>query len=101
MSDLSENEIEEAREFDRIKRGIPRGENDNPSGIAIREIRPEKRGLYLIYIPWGEEESTGKKDGTGGSEVVGFALSFPSSKTAQPVEYWVNPVYMEEEEHYT
>ena len=101
MSDLSENEIEEAREFDRIKRGIPRGENDNPSGIAIREIRPEKRGLLLIYIPWGTEGSTGKKYGTGGSEVVGFALSFPSSKTAQPVEYWVNPVYMEEEEHYT
>ncbi len=101
MSDFSPQEIELAREFDRTGRDIPRGENEDPSGIAIREIRPEKRGLLLIYILWGKDELTGREYGISGEEIIGFALSFPTSETAQPVEYWVNPVYIEEEEHYT
>jgi hypothetical protein len=98
--DMSEEEIEAAREFDRKERDRELDEDGRPSGIAIRHVRPKERGLMLIYLPWGVDDSTGIEYGGTGSEVVGYALSFPRSDTAVPIEYWVNPVYAEEEEHF-
>lgn len=92
--DLSSEELEAAREFDRNKRDRDVPPKGAPSGIAVRHIRPKSRGLLLIYLP--EHHKNGLEYGLSGEEVVGFGLSFPKSENAQPVEYWVNPVYMED-----
>lgn len=96
MLDLTDEEIERAREYDRKSKGK---EGDfTPSNLAIRYSgRPKERGLLLIYLPYGRDERTDK--GYGGPEdpVVGFAISFPSSDTAIPIEYLVNTVYAEDE----
>ena len=76
-------------------------ENIKTLEIAVRHIRPEERGLLLIYLLHGEDRRTGEKYGTSGKEVVGFAISFPFSENAKPIGYVVNPTWVEEEEHYT
>jgi len=53
----------------------------------------------IVYLLTGEDN--GNSYGGEGNEIVGFAVSFPRSDTAEPIEYWVNPVYQEEEQHYT
>lgn len=93
--DLSEKEMEEAEQFFKLNEDI------KTLQIAVRHIRPEERGLLLIYLIQGEDKNTHEKYGTAGEEVVGFAISFPTSKNAKPIRYVVNPVYMEEDEHYT
>lgn len=96
--DLSEDEQRKALDFDRMERG----KNwDRPSGIAIRHTRPKERGLLLVYLLTGTDKQTGKFYGGEGQEVVGWAFSFPESQTAEPIEYWANPVYQKEDEHYT
>jgi hypothetical protein len=94
LSDMHEDEIANARKFD-IEHGKTLGEKDDPSGIAIRRYRPKERGLLLIYVIHGKRD--GKSYGDKGDEVVGLAISFPKSDTAIPLEYWVNPVYIEEQ----
>ncbi len=100
MIDLSREEIELAREYDRLAEK-PTRPRDMASGPSVRRARSKKRALLLVYIPTGEDKKTGQRYGARGEEVVGVAISFPRSDTAVPVEYWVNPVYAEEEEHYT
>jgi hypothetical protein len=57
-----------------------------PAGIACRRIRPPSRGLLLLYPldpaedPWGSKEDL---------PFVGFAISFPGSTRAKPMEYQV------------
>jgi hypothetical protein len=92
--DLSVEEMEKANQF------YESNENIKTLEIAVRHIRPEKRGLLLIYIIQGEDKTTNEKYGTTGKEVVGFAISFPTSENAIPIKYVVNTVWMDEDEHY-
>lgn len=84
--DLDEDEYERAKAFETNSKGLP-------TPLAIREIRPKERGLLLIYMP---AYNQGKSYGLKGEEVVGFAVSFPTSNTAVPVDYWASPVYEED-----
>ena len=84
--DLDEEEFGLAKKFETNSKGLP-------TPIAIREIRPKERGLLLVYMP---AYSQGKPYGLKGEEVVGFAISFPTSNTAVPVDYWAAPVYEED-----
>ncbi|MEE9506713.1 MAG: Z1 domain-containing protein [Thermoplasmata archaeon] len=99
LIDLSPEEEDLARQFTRLERERALRQDEPPSGKAIRHIRPPTRGLMLIYVTYGGHKS-GREYGTHGDGVVGFAVSFPFSENAEPVEYLVNPVYMEEEVHY-
>jgi hypothetical protein len=98
--DLSEDEINKARDIHRGRPNRRISDSDQPSGPDIRQARPKERGLLLIYLLTGKDEA-GNAYGGDGHEIVGFAVSFPRSQTAEPIEYWVNLVYQEEEEHYT
>ncbi len=98
--DLSEDERRIAREYDRNVLRKTTSDNDLPSGTAIRIVRPKERGLLLIYFPEGKDPETEQSYGGKDQEVVGFAISFPRSDTAVPIEYWANSVYQKEEDHY-
>jgi len=96
MLDLTDDEKERAREYDRL-RGRGRDGDFTPSGLGIRHRgRPKERGLLLIYLPHGRDEGTGVEYGGPEDPVVGFAISFPSSDTSIPIEYLVNTVYAED-----
>ncbi|MDP6909547.1 MAG: hypothetical protein QF371_08575, partial [Flavobacteriales bacterium] len=96
MLDLSGPEIARALDFDQ-NRG-KESDDGLPTSIAIRHVRPKTRGLMLIYMPaWVNPENPTKNYGLRGEEVVGFAISFPFSDTAEPIEYLAGPVLMEEE----
>lgn len=93
--DLTTDEIERALEFDK-SRGKQRSDG-LPTSLAIRHVRPESRGLLLIYLPaCKDQDNAANNYGLEGQEVVGFAISFPYSNTAVPIEYLAGPVYMEE-----
>tara|TARA_B100000315_G_scaffold117012_1_gene107288 strand:- start:3132 stop:5936 length:2805 start_codon:yes stop_codon:yes gene_type:complete len=95
MLDLTSTEIKRALEFDKIRE--KQRSDGLPTSIAIRHVRPKTRGLMLIYIPaCMNPENPIENYGLSGEEVVGFAISFPFSDTAEPIEYWAGPVYMEE-----
>jgi hypothetical protein len=49
----------------------------------------------LIYFIYGEAGS-GNTYGGQSDPLFGFAVSFPGSETAMPVEYTVNTVYADE-----
>lgn len=98
MLDLSEEELERAREYDRL-RDMGKEGKFNPSGLGIRyRGRPKERGLLLIYLPHGVDGISNKGYGSPDDPFVGFAISFPSSETAKPIEYFVNTVYSEDGE---
>lgn len=99
MLDMSPDELSKARQFDRA-RDKNVSDDGKPSGIAMRHARPKERGLILIYLLTGKDNNE-RTYGGNGQETIGFAVSFPRSDTAVPIEYWVNPVYQDEEEHYT
>jgi hypothetical protein len=63
-----------------------------PSGISIRRERNPEMGLIMIY-PLNPATVTTK----GGSFITGFAISFPDSDRAEPVDYQVNNVYWAQE----
>ncbi len=58
-----------------------------PSGQVVRQIRPSKRGLLLIYVL------------DHNPPVVGFAISFPKSNRGEEaaIEYVVNNIYWQQE----
>jgi hypothetical protein len=58
-----------------------------PAGIACRRIRPATRGLLLLYPLNPAQSRSGTQEGP---PFVGFALSFPGSQKAQPVNYMVS-----------
>lgn len=64
-----------------------------PNGPSIRQARPRERGLLLIYLldPTKAELPSGSKP------VVGLALSFPYSSSADTIEYMINNTYWEQE----
>lgn len=93
--DLSVEEIQKALEFD-LTRGKQRSDK-SPTSLAIRHVRPKTRALLLVYMPACLDKDNPRNNyGLSGKEVVGFAISFPFSDTAVPIEYWVGPVYMED-----
>jgi len=96
MLDLDGPEIASALEFDQNReKQRPDG---IPTSIAIRHVRPRTRGLMLIYMPaYINSVNSTHNYGLEGKEVVGFAISFPFSDTAVPIEYWAGPVFNEEE----
>ncbi|MFC1817482.1 Z1 domain-containing protein [Thermodesulfobacteriota bacterium] len=74
------------------------GEIDEQQFAAFaRQRRPETRGLILIYFPACNDEKDARlRYGLAGNEVVGFAISFPGSDTAEDVDYIVNSVFSED-----
>lgn len=65
-----------------------------PSSLYERRFRSPKEGLLLIYpldaSEWPEDSGSDKP-------FVGFAVSFPWSKRAEPIEYQVNSVLLKTE----
>lgn len=61
----------------------------SPSGTAIRSVRPKSRGLLILY------PLDGRCACTGDVPVIGLAVSFPGSDTAEPIAYTVNNVFLE------
>ena len=70
---------------------------DVPNGPAIRRIRPNTRGVLFLYLldPGQAGEDSGLDE--QGSPVVGFAVSFPRSRSAVRVDYAVNNILWEQE----
>ncbi|MGY0537979.1 Z1 domain-containing protein [Nocardioides sp. YJ-D4] len=62
-----------------------------PSGRVERQRRSVDRGLLLLY-PLNAAEW--RKEAEEGDPFVGFAVSFPHSDSAEPLEYQVNPVFL-------
>lgn len=57
-----------------------------PAGVACRHVRPPTRGVLLLY-PLAPGEAPDKVQ--EGKPFVGFAVSFPGSEQAKPVDYQV------------
>jgi hypothetical protein len=57
-----------------------------PAGVACRKVRPATRGVLLLY-PLNPAEAP--LEVQPGDPFVGFALSFPGSERAKPVDYQV------------
>lgn len=94
MLDLDSEEMEKARASSHIQKGS----NAIPFGPSIRQARPAKRGLLLLYLPESteDEEESFKRYGGKGDEILGFAISFPGSENSSSIEYEVNSVFAEE-----
>lgn len=87
--ELSQHRYDMARAAGRIRPNQKRPE-DRPFGSAVRDIRPVDNGLLIVYPLNGRSLDSRL---TEGRAVFTFAVSFPSSSTATPVEYQVNEVY--------
>jgi hypothetical protein len=96
--DLTDDEKEKARKDtnrDREKRDKqPLGDNKLPNSRSIRANRPITRGLFLIYLVAYDDKKY--EYGKEGKELVGFAISFPSSENAEGVDCLVNSVWQDE-----
>jgi hypothetical protein len=93
--DLTADEMDDALKFDEENNCMR--SDGNPSSLAIRAVRPKTRALMLIYLPaYRDVKDPAKNYGLENEEAVGFAISFPRNDNAIPVDYWVNPVYLEE-----
>ncbi|MGY1730275.1 Z1 domain-containing protein [Geodermatophilus sp. SYSU D01045] len=57
-----------------------------PAGVACRSVRPASTGVLLLYPLNPTEAPDAVREGR---PFVGFALSFPHSDRAQPVDYQV------------
>jgi hypothetical protein len=97
--DLSDEERRFARQATAVaaaKDGRTSVDSDRVSGRAIRAVRPARRGLILIYpldpTKVGGDATIEDKD----TPVIGFAVSFPDSRTARAVEHVVNHVYFQQ-----
>jgi len=94
--DLTKEEFEAALTYDKDNNSARA--DGGPSSLAIRHVRNKSRALILIYLPAYMSESNPCMNygHIANEEVVGYAISFPRDKDATPVEYLVNPVYMED-----
>lgn len=82
--DLSTNEFDEAR-----RKTDPDNLPKNPDREAVRESRPPRRGLLLIYLI--KDRSDQPED-----FIPAIAISFPDSPTAKPLAYTVNDVWKQQ-----
>ena len=93
---LSKSELEEAMaETVRLWKQSTRKNKsadppNEPSGRAMRLVRPKERGLLIIY-PLDGRSAEMPSD----PPVMGIALSFPKSETAREIQYTVNNVFTE------
>jgi hypothetical protein len=69
------------------------------NGRIARELRSDARGLLLIY-PLDPKPENGIVNLDTDGPVMGFAISFPVSERARPIEYIVNEVYLSLTEAY-
>ena len=80
----------------RIRRGEMRGSESTkmPNGRVVRELRPDSRGLLLLY-PLDPNPDPQKPVVNLETDLplMGFAVSFPVSERARPIEYMVNEIY--------
>jgi len=85
--ELSTLRFEAAKAAGRIRadKSMPKA----PLGTVIRDLRPTRRGLLLIYPLDSVHAGIGPDD----SPFYTCAISFPTSATAVPIEYQVNEVY--------
>ncbi len=92
--DLSPAEYDEAMRLTRAKRKIENkvGEPDYPNGEIVRnDIRPKERGLLLLYT---------LDPGAAGlpahsPAIIGYAISFPGSKSGATISYAVHEQLVE------
>jgi hypothetical protein len=94
--DMSKEQIKELKA--RFETGKEEGGfEDQKFATFARQERSADTGLLLIYMPANRKIESFDKSlspyGLEGDEVVGFAVSFPGSDTAEPIEYVVNSVY--------
>jgi hypothetical protein len=68
----------------------PDGKPERPARDAIRNCRPETRGLLLIYLL----EDPSQEDRV--EFIPSVALSFPTSDNAEPLAYTVNEVWRQQ-----
>lgn len=67
----------------------------DPSPKYIRQCRDKTNGLLLIYtLESGLLDEKGEKKTVYSDKYLGYAISFPTSDTAKPVEYKVDEVYL-------
>jgi len=71
-------------------------EPEVPSGTFIRDVRPKERGVLIIYPL---DPHTNYTNGVLEAPVtpIGWAVSFPGSKTAAKVSYRVNGIFWAQE----
>lgn len=94
--DLTDIEKKRALELTR-KHWKPSGKSSIPpteiSPKQVRNARNKKKALLLIYIfKSGTVEGNNRKPYDG--KYLGYAISFPGSDTARPVEYRVDEVFL-------
>ena len=95
--DLSEEEKRRAMEetFAHWKlTGRYQEQPKEPSPVWIRNCRDKKRGLLLIYIFQSGKIVNNNIREPYDEKYLGYAISFPGSSTARPVEYKVDEVYL-------
>ena len=90
MLDFSLPDQEEIIRITRERSKKPDSKSKTPNGNVIRGMRNPRNGLLLIY-PLDPGVINGR------TPVIGFGISFPSSRSAKSVEYKVNNVYWEQE----
>ncbi len=95
--DLTDEQIENAlndSRKDAEKNGKDPSRVDKPSPIRIKENRPEKQALLLIYLlnPKPEENKAAFSE----IPLVGLAASFPWIENDEKIEYAVNQRFLEE-----
>lgn len=88
--DLSEEEFEQARRKSVPDPDSPDGFPKNPGRDEIREVRPPRRGLLLIYLI--QDKSVENPV----DFIPAIAISFPESATAKPLAYTVNDVWKQQ-----
>ena len=92
--DLTREEKEKALR-ETIAHWTPSGRSTNPpstpSPVWIRKCRSKKKGLLMIYL---FESGKSDRSVTYDDVYLGYAISFPDSSTARPVEYKVDEVYL-------
>jgi len=95
--DLTDEQIRSSLEKskqDAAEKGKDSSRVNKPSPVRVKEIRPEKQGLLLIYLlnPWPDE----KKPALSDIPFVGLAVSFPWIEKDVKIEYAVNEQFLKE-----
>ncbi len=95
--DLTDEQIRSSLEKSKhnaIEKGKDPSRVNKPSPIRIKEARPEKQGLLLIYLlnPRPDEMKPALSD----IPFVGLAVSFPWIKRDVKIEYAVNEQFLKE-----
>lgn len=96
--DLTEGQVRAALEMTRAQWEANRRPDEtdadrpsDPSGPCLRKVREPERGLLMLY-PLAPPQGV-----MGIAVVMGFAISFPTSRFDSAVDYWVNQVYLQQE----